>query len=266
MVFNKFSISKYYVDCIDEKGNIFIGYIGTVKWRSFRFNYSNFLFYDALTNEFKADYSIKKTPFPEWNNPQLKWEHQALKITGDWNSLQNPIKEKLFEEKESFIDWSCLQPLAEVKVQLNEKLIKGSGYSERLDLEINPQSLPFETLSWGRFTANDTSIVWIEWRGETQLNLVYLNGVKYENVDISDKSIRIHDIALELKLTESLELRKGSLLDTVFKNLQWLTKRFPIKMLSTFECKWRSRGVLIDTNNEKIIKNGWVIHEIVIWK
>lgn len=151
-------------------------------------------------------------------------------------------------------------------MRLGEKSIEGLGYAEKLNLEIDPQNLPFETLCWGRFTANETSIVWIEWCGKIPLKLVYLNGVKYENVDISEESIQIYDANLELKLTESLELRKGSLLDTVFKNLHWLIKRFPLKMLSTFECKWRSKGVLVDKNAEKSIKRGWAIHEIVIWE
>lgn len=196
----------------------------------------------------------------------MKWQHPTLKISGEWNSLHPSVEEKLLEDYEKFIKWSCLQPLSEVKVQLGESLIEGLGYSERLDLEINPQNLPFETLRWGRFTAKDTSIVWIEWRGEIPLKLVYVNGVKYENVDISDESIQIHDVDLELKLTESLELRKGSLLDTVFKNLQWLVKRFPLKMLSTFECKWCSKGILVDKQEEKSVKSGWSIHEIVVWK
>ncbi|HRH45534.1 MAG TPA: hypothetical protein PKY82_28100 [Pyrinomonadaceae bacterium] len=156
--------------------------------------------------------------------------------------------------------------MTKTKVRLGERLIEGLGYAEKLDLEIDPQNLPFDTLRWGRFTANETSIVWIEWRGEIPLKVVYLNGVKYENVEISEESIQIHDVNLELKLTESLELRKGSLLDTVFKNLHWLIKRFPLKMLSTFECKWRSKGVLVDKKAEKSIKNGWAIHEIVIWE
>ncbi|MBX7172712.1 MAG: hypothetical protein K1X72_17210 [Pyrinomonadaceae bacterium] len=254
------------MDCIDENGNIFIGYIGIVKWRKFSFNYSNFLFYDALKDEFKADYSIKKSPFPEWTYPQLKWTHQSLKIDGEWNSLQSSVEEKLLQEDERFINWSCFQPLTKTKVQLGERLIEGLGYAEKLDLEIDPQNLPFETLRWGRFTADETSIVWIEWQGEIPLKVVYLNGVKYENVDISEESIQIYDANLELKLTESLELRKGSLLDTVFKNLHWLIKRFPLKMLSTFECKWRSKGVLVDKNAENSIKSGWAMHEIVIWE
>lgn len=263
---NKLSVSKFYTDCIDEKGNIFIGYTGIVKWRNFRFNYSNFLFYDVLKGKFQTDYSIKKNLFPEWCYPQFKWTHQPLKIAGEWNSLQPPVEEKLLENNEQFINWSCLQPLSEAKVQLGETLIEGLGYTEKLDLEVNPPNLPFETLRWGRFTTKDTSIVWIEWRGEIPLKLVYLNGVKYENIEISDESVKIYDVHLELKLTESLELRKGSLLETVFKNLHWLTKRFPIKMLSTFECKWRSKGVLIDKGEEKSVKSGWAIHEIVIWK
>lgn len=196
----------------------------------------------------------------------MKWQNPALKIAGEWNSLHPSVEEKLLEDDGEFIKWSCLQPLSEVKVQLGESLIEGLGYTERLDLEINPQNLPFDTLRWGRFSAKDTSIVWIEWRGEIPLKLVYVNGVKYENVDISDESIQIYDVHLELKLTESLEFRKGSLLDTVFKNLQWLVKRFPLKMLSIFECKWCSKGVLVDKQEEKSVKSGWSIHEIVVWK
>lgn len=263
---SKLSVSKYYMDCTDEKGNLFIGYIGTVKWQKIRFNYSNFLFYDVAKSEFKADYSIRKHSFPDWTPPQLSWQHQDLKIRGEWKSLQDPIEEKLFEDEKTSIVWSCLQPLSEATVQLGGNLIEGLGYTERLDLEINPLQLPFDSLRWGRFVAAETAMVWIEWRGEIPLKLVFLNGIKYENVEICDEFIKIHDLGLKLELTESLELRKGSLSDTVFKNLQWLSHLFPLKMLNTFECKWRSRAVLTDENQEKTVKSGWAIHEIVVWE
>jgi hypothetical protein len=263
---SKLLVSKYYMDCIDERGNLFIGYSSLVKWQKFRFNYSNFLFYDVSKSEFRADYSIKKHSFPDWMPPRLSWQNQTLKITGEWKSLQTPVEEKLFEDEKTSIVWSCLQPLSEAAVQLGGNLIEGVGYTERLDLEINPLQLPFETLRWGRFVAKETSMVWIEWQGEIPLKLVFLNGIKYQNVEITDELIRIPDIGLELKLTESLELRKGSLLDTVFKNLQWLSHIFPLKMLNTFECKWRSNAVLTDKNEERTVKSGWAIHEIVIWE
>ena len=262
----KLTVSKYYTDCIDAHGNIFIGYIGVVNWKNFRFDYSNYLNYDASKGVFNADYAINKHAFPDWAPPQLKWHHDALHIEGVWHSLQNPIEETLFEDDATSIKWSCIQPLSDAEVHLNGVQINGLGYTERLDLQLNPLHLPFDSIRWGRFAAPDTSIVWIEWQGEIPKNLVFVNDVKYENVSISDELIQIPDAHLELQLTESLELRKGSLLDTVFKNLQWLKQFFPLKMLTTYECKWRSKGTLIDTTHSKSIIHGWSIHEIVLWK
>lgn len=260
------SVTKYYTDCIDEHGNVFIGYIGILNWNDFRFDYANYLHYDASEGRINADYAVNKHDLPDWSPPQLRWYHASLSIEGKWQSLQKPIEETLFEDDSSFIKWSCNQPLSQAIVRLDDVHIRGWGYTERLDLQINPLHLPFESIRWGRFVVPDTSIVWIEWRGEVPKHVVFVNGVKHENVSISDEVISIPDVHLELQLTDRLELRKGSLLDTVFKNLQWLKVILPLKMLTTFECKWRSKGVLLDTTHSNPIANGWSIHEYVLWK
>ncbi len=265
-MFNKLSVSKYYTDCIDEKGNVFIGYIGVVTWHMFHLDYANYLFYDASKDKMQSDYSVNKRAFPEWAPPQLRWRHEDLAIVGEWQSVHEPIEKTLFEDPESSMKWMCQQPLSAARVRVDKVILDGLGYTERLDLEINPLNLPFDTIRWGRFNAPDTSWVWIEWQGKFPQKFVYVNGEKYENVDISDDLVVVHDIEMALQLTEKLELRKGSLLDTVFKKLHWLTQFLPLKMLSAFECKWRSKGIVTHKKDSKEIVNGWAIHEIAIWK
>jgi hypothetical protein len=263
---HQLTVSKYYTDCIDDNGNTFIGYIGKVKWRRFEFNYANYLFYNAYENQFYNDFSITKHTYPEWISPILNWDFQELNIVGKWQSTQPPIDEILMQNDESSIHWMCLQPKAHCGVKIKDFLVKGLGYTERLDFLLNPFDLPFESIRWGRFICPNFSLVWIEWRGKVPLKFVYLDGEKYENVEITDDAITIIDKDWQLLLTEKLELRKGSLLDTVFKKLAWLKGVFPLKMLNTYECKWRSKGILKQNNHSENILNGWAIHEIVMWK
>jgi hypothetical protein len=42
-----FSLSKWYLDCVDTRGNVFIGYSAVLKWKKIRLNYANILDYNS---------------------------------------------------------------------------------------------------------------------------------------------------------------------------------------------------------------------------
>jgi hypothetical protein len=41
-----FSFSKWYMDCVDIKGNVFIGYSAVLKWEKIKLNYASILYHD----------------------------------------------------------------------------------------------------------------------------------------------------------------------------------------------------------------------------
>jgi hypothetical protein len=176
--------------------------------------------------------------------------------------MSKPIQRQLYDSPKGTVTWSCVHPRSKTDISLGPKEhIAGLGYAELLELTIKPWQLPIAELRWGRFLSESDVLVWIEWRGAAPLSVVFLNGKQLQNASISDEQIEIDGGRTVLTLTERTELRKGDLISTALSAIPGIAKIVPARMLHTYECKWRSRGVL--STNGSLCSSGWAIHEIV---
>ncbi len=259
-----FSLIKYYLDCIDEHGNVFIGYSAVLKWKKIKLNYANVLSYDNAAGATMRT-TVRAQPPPDVTENLVTWSADKLPAQGSWESIDAPIEESLLNSDIGAIKWRCYQPRAHASVIVDDnKPINGLGYTERLEMTIKPWKLPFGELRWGRFLSPQDTIVWINWSGESNLNLLFYNNELIQNATVSDESINFDHGKQALAFTDTVILRKGSLISTALANLPIITRVFPKKILNTYECKWRSRGFL--KNEDGTSSTGWVIHEVVQWK
>lgn len=262
-----FRIRKYYMDCIDAAGNGSIMYHAQLRWGRLAFNYVGDL-------RFTRDASLGtrgklvRTPPPhfELQTPRtLTWDCPALDTSGAWTSKRKVVSKCLLHTAEGEVNWNCLQPAAHAEVKSGGAMrLSGAGYTEYLDLTIKPWRLPIEQLRWGRFLSEIESIVWIEWRGPHPLNLVIRNGRQVHGALIGDRTILAEQDEWELHFADSLTLRDGTLLATVFDKIPLVKQSIPVKMLNAHESKWRSRGTFRCKSASPV--TGWAIHERVQWR
>ena len=251
------------MDCIDSNGNTFIGYAALLNWKKLTLKYSSQLIYTSQDGVIEKS-SLRKTEFPFYHNKTLNWRLKYTNTKASWVSCNNEINEQLLNSEKGDVEWSCTQPKAEAEISsLKNTLFKGLGYTEHLKLTIKPWELPIDELRWGRFLSKSHTVVWINWLGPKPINLCYVNGVLIKDIKVSDFELKSESEGLELVLNNSVTLRKGSLISTVLSRFTWLRKVFPEKILVTFECKWRSAGILKMNNLETC--PGWAIHEVVKW-
>ncbi len=262
-----FRIRKFYMDCVDAAGNGRIMYHAHLNWGRLAFNYVGDL-------RFSQDVSLGtrgrlvRTPPPHFapRTPRtLTWDCPSLDTSGTWTSKRDLVSKRLLQTAEGEVNWTCLQPAAHAEVNSGgARRLSGAGYTECLDLTIKPWRLPIEQLRWGRFLAENESIVWIEWRGPHPLNLVFRNGRQVDGAQIGDRSVRAGLDDWELHFTDSLTLREGTLLTTVFDKIPLIKQSIPMRMLNAHECKWRSRGTFSCKSASPV--GGWAIHEKVQWR
>lgn len=258
-----FSLSKWYLDCIDVNGNCFIGYSAILKWKSLNINYSNILLYDN-SNGLQVDTTLEKLNSPNLHNKCLRWQPSKLKIQGTWHSIDNPISRCLLNSDSGTVNWLCNQPKAKAEILLkNNRMCSGLGYSEKLEMTIKPWKLPIKELRWGRYLSENDTIIWINWKGPQSLNLLIYNGKQIKNAIISDKHLNFNQGEFLLSFSDTIVLREGNLISTALSKLPLIESIFPNKILHTYECKWRSKGILKAKNN--LISSGWIIHEVVKW-
>ncbi|MGA3286199.1 MAG: hypothetical protein ABSD46_02100 [Bacteroidota bacterium] len=256
-----FSLRKWYLDCVADNGDTFIGYSGALHWKALTINYSSTISTRGNSGT-RTKTSLREVLSPQISDRRIDWSSKALNLVGTWALMSEPIQRQLYDSPEGTVTWSCVHPRSKADISLGPKEhIAGLGYAELLELTVKPWQLPIAELRWGRFLSESDVLVWIEWRGAAPLSIVFLNGKQIRNASISDEQVAIDEDRTVLTLTEKTELRKGVLVSTALSAIPGIAAIVPARMLHTYECKWRSRGVL--STNGSLCSSGWVIHEIV---
>lgn len=255
-----FRLRKWYLDVVAEDGRVFIGYVVLVRWYLLPVHYYGYLYLDEHRHCHHFS-SYRRSSPPQIAENQLRWIAPA--IHGKWTARQPGLRETLYKNAPDLIDWHAIMPTASAEVQLDPfGTLTGTGYVEHIDMTIPPWKLPLTQLHWGRFLSQHDSIVWIRWVSTTDpKTLVFHNGKRYDNAVIEND--QLHFGPFQLRLTDSTELRSGSLGTTVLAKSGWMKYLLPRSILSIRETKWRSQGIL--QSESSVSSQGWAIHEIVDW-
>ncbi len=252
-----FQVRKFYLDCVTDEGTAFIGYAATLRWHAFRASHFSFLLSrPGLPLQEAA--SWRRDQLPDIAGDLVSWHNARLGVTGLWHGHTPRVRKTLYRQGRHTLRWLCHQPAAAVSIRIGNVTMEGKGYVEELRLSMPPWQLPIDELLWGRFVGAQSSVVWIVWHGEHELQLVLLDGqpVPCEAVDPALLRMRFAKLSLEPGRT----LRAApiaSLLERAPLIGAALSKRFG----ATFEHKMLSPATLTGTRNE----TGWAIHEKVQW-
>ena len=258
-----FFLRKWYMDCIDEVGNLFIGYSGSFSWKMIQASYSSTLTCNAQ-GEIKTNSTLRELSHPTRSEGTLQWIHNKLKTTGIWTSIDKAIRENIFSDKSGSIIWTCEQPRAIAEVEINNiSLSSAIGYTEKIDMTIPPWRLPISKLWWGRFLSKNTMLIWVKLEGKQTSNFVNYNGNRIAGATITNNKIVLNQKGITLRFYDTIVLREGTLASTLFSDTPVLSKMIPAEYLNSHESKWRSRGDLFKKG--KLVDSAWAIHEVVSW-
>jgi hypothetical protein len=256
-----FLLSKWYLDCVSDTGDVLIGYVAQLRWRSLIIHSSSLLLQpNGEPTEVKT--SLHKISVPAISERSIYWKAPRLGLEGNWQATAAPLRQTLLGSELGCIEWHCLQPSSRAAIRLGQApCIEGLGYVEHILISIPPWRLPIDELRWGRFLSETDALVWIDWRGSHPLTLVFHNGFQYEDLQVTDWGITGDSNRPTLTFSERQILREGQLIKTALSVVPGINKLLPLAGLQTCECKWRSRGVLSD--QETVRGSGWAIHEVV---
>jgi len=256
----RFKLQKWYFDCINSKGEIFIGYAAKLQFGLIKLNYGSIIIVEK-NGKHKQKQSFNFGKLKE-KNKSLEWLNDSLNVNGKWFGKSGGNKNILYEGKEGRIVWQCLKPNANVLINHAGKTIEGLGYVEKLYMTLPPWKLPFNELRWGRFISTNQKkyFIWIDWKGKLCKSWVWSDS-GFSKGDIKDNVIITKKQKLILKYSRPIRL--GNLADSLFGNLRFLSNLFPRKLRKIEENKFLSRGQLFLKDRSKI--NGWSINELVKW-
>jgi hypothetical protein len=251
-----FQLSKWYLDCVSESGDVSIIYTGTVQWRGMRLNYSSLL--DCTRGCLTSRRSLRKMNAPQAERDSISWSSKPFNLMGKWQSRAVALHETVFESRDGAVEWECLMPCA--KSQIDQRT--GLGYVEHLAMTISPWKLPIRCLRWGRFTSKSDWAVWIDWAGEYNRRIAFVNGEARATEVLEDGRVGFADGDC-LEMDRSMTLRDGPLCSTALSSIPGARNTFPARLLQVRERKWRSRARL--ERRDRSAVEGWALHEIVTW-
>jgi hypothetical protein len=243
-----FSLTKWYLDCIDARGNAGIAYWARLRWHDLAMTWSStIVMADGCT---RLRSRVGRVVAPAIEGDELRWRTRDVEIA---MTRRAPRFEAALLGNE--LTWRCEMPRAEVVAKFGDVELRGQGYAEVLQMSALPWTLPIDELRWGRFTSASSSMVWIDWRGPNPLTLVLRDGQVASGARVHDRSIEIDD-RMHLTLDQTRVVRDEALGARLSK-LPLLGKRLPKRITGAREQKWCSRGTL-DAS-----ELGWAIHELV---
>jgi hypothetical protein len=256
----EFKLEKWYFDAVDEKGQVFIGYIAHLRWGIISLQYTGHTHLDEKQTLTHAN-SFSNVALPVSGVGSIEVNTSAF--TGKWESVLPAFYDTLLTSGKQCIQLHCLCPKAVATVTVNEDVLREAmAYAEKIELSFLPWRIPIHQLYWGRYISKALSIIWIRWVGPVEKNIVYFNGIATHDVAVTETSIRVGDYSLQL--SESVDLRKGTLFETVFARFPKIAALFPTSIMKLRENKWLSKAMVYKENN--LIETGYAIHEIVRWK
>jgi hypothetical protein len=251
-----FKLSKWYLDCVSERGETAIVYTGSAEWGKVGLHYSSVL--ESLGTETAARHTLRKQAEPALDGKVVRWRSEPLGVAGEWVADAEAVRETVYACPEGSIEWECLMPRARAKVGT----VTGLGYAERLTMTVAPWRLPIRTLRWGRFLSDSDWLVWIDWTGVENRRVVYWNGRAVAASSIGDQAVEIAEGG-RLVMDRRVVLREGRLGATALSAIPGIKQTFPARLLGVHERKWRSRSRLERADGSFV--EGWAIHEVVEW-
>ncbi len=258
-----FSLTKWYLDCVDAEGRTAIAYWSALAWRGLAITWHSLSLHETGTEALHVT-SLASVAAPAISDAGITWHSAPLGCRFDCRPRQPGVGQRLLDTTEGSVDWRCETTAGEMAIVCDDRPAwRGLGYVERLEMSIPPWRLPIDRLRWGRWIAadGDRSVVWIDWRGTHPMRTVFVDGESQQAGLVCDGTIETDDAALAI--TDQQTLCSRSLSDTLGALGPTLAPMLPHSWMAMEDRKWLSRGTFRKTGHPDV--SGWVIHEQVRW-
>ncbi len=261
-MYEGFTLSKWYLDCVGGDGDALIAYAAELRWGPLTLCYASTLRRRPGEHEATAQATMREVPWPVESGEDVAWSVPLLGLDGRWSALDRPLLATVLETPAGAVRWRCIQPRGRAAVTHAGDRIEGLGYVEVLTLTMPPWRLPIDELRWGRFLGEKHALVWIDWRGPHSRRLAWLDGAEVELARVDTDVLVSEGGNVKLWIEPGGLLRRGALGRTALAVVPAVDRLLPVRILATDETKWCARGAL-DTGGET--DTGWVVHEVVSW-
>jgi len=259
----RFTLTKWYFDCVAADGRAVIGYWVSLAWRGVALTWQSVTVYEAGRLPVTRS-SLTSAPPPVAAGGAITWNAPTLACVARFESRQRPIDERLLDCETGVVEWRAEAPAAAVSFELHGIApVRGAGYAERIFISVPAWRLPIRELRWGRWldAAASRSVVWIDWRGDSPRTWVFVDGIKVPAAVVTDEGIRAEGMTFVLGERRTLHTRRFAEIAATIPPLRAV---LPKSILALRETKWCSAGTLQEGNAAR--QSGCAIHELAVFR
>ena len=259
-----FTLSKWYFDCIASDGRIVVGYWASLAWRGYAANWQCVALHEPGKPAVHRS-ALVSSPAPDMGPGRLTWHAPALCCVMDYQSVHQPIAERLMDDNTGALEWHAQVPAGSVAVSLRgEAPMRGLGYAGRILLTVLPWQLPIRELRCGRWMDADAKryVVWMDWRGEAPRTWVFTGSASpVRAAVVTDKSVT--DGAFEVVLGKRQTLDTLPI-EKIVSTVAPLKAALPKTILALRHTRWCTDATLREGNAEPV--EGNAIHDVVVFR
>ena len=144
-----FRLSKWYMDCVSEDGEAVVLYTAELRWRAVTLHYASVL-RRAAGGDARTETSMRACADPVLEGDVLRWASPALGVDARWTLLAGPAESTIFESPDGGVRWKLVSPRARAEITLGDRVVRGLGYAEHLELDVEPWKMPIDGWWGGR--------------------------------------------------------------------------------------------------------------------
>lgn len=255
-----FTLTKWYLDGVDETGRVVIAYWARLAMGELHVTWHALSEYDARAAA-RSAWSLAPVAPPRRVGDRLTWDADALGSSIAMECADVPHELTLLDAPDGVVWWRGETMAARMRVErTGGESFDGVGYAECLTLTVAPWRLPIDTLEWGHWIAADRAraSTWFRWRGAHPLTLVVEDGRNATGALVDGTSVTTATATLEIAPARMLERRH---LGEILSPIPPLTRVVPDSLLALEETKWLGRGTRWDADGSR--HDGWSVFETV---
>ncbi len=257
-----FSLAKWYLDVVTDRGAGAILYSARLRWGPLRARFAAALHFDEAEAADRDQVAWRGVQHPRMTGDVLTWSHPRLRADGRWIRDAPPVTRRILDSPDGAIDWICHMPRARARVRIGDAELEGLGYAELVEMSISPRKLPFHALRWGRHLSPERWLAWIELANGGERRWVWLDGVEQQGAVLAEglpaladgRTLRV-DGGRELWFRSTIARMRGPMGGL----LRWLAG--PVAAMR--ERKRVASSALMDAGRPA--GSGWTVYEQVTW-
>ena len=115
---SNFNLSKWFLDCVTEEGEAVIIYYAELCWNKIVIPYNSMLICSSDgSTSFKSRFTRKTIPLE--SEKMISLTDNVFGIDGKWIKDHTALKAKIYDSYEGSLNWQCLQPRSNVKINIS---------------------------------------------------------------------------------------------------------------------------------------------------